>query len=64
MYKSEEIADAPKGESALAFKQKYSHTSNQVHFVGVWDTVGALGIPFSFLGFFDRKMSFTTLKWL
>ncbi|GAM59901.1 hypothetical protein JCM19232_234 [Vibrio ishigakensis] len=62
MYKSEQIADAPKGESALAFKQKYSHANNRVHFVGVWDTVGALGIPFSFLGFFDRKDEFYDTK--
>ena len=29
-----------------------------VHFVGVWDTVGALGIPFSLMGLFDGDDEF------
>jgi uncharacterized protein (DUF2235 family) len=31
------------------FRQKYSATQ-EVHFIGVWDTVGALGIPAGFVG--------------
>ena len=29
-----------------------------MHFVGVWDTVGALGIPFSLMGLFDGDDEF------
>jgi uncharacterized protein (DUF2235 family) len=34
----------PDGEQCLAFRQNYSNEVG-VHFIGVWDTVGALGIP-------------------
>ena len=30
-------------------RQKYSYTNNAIHFIGVWDTVGALGIPVGLL---------------
>jgi uncharacterized protein (DUF2235 family) len=35
---------APDGPECLEFRQKYSNEV-RVHFIGVWDTVGALGIP-------------------
>jgi hypothetical protein len=38
----------------------YSHDREKcpIHFVGVWDTVGAMGIPLSFLGLFDSNDEF------
>ncbi|TKB47864.1 DUF2235 domain-containing protein [Thalassotalea mangrovi] len=63
IYKSPVAKNAPKGEQANSFIASFCHPSNHVHFVGVWDTVGALGIPFSFMGlleshdeFYDTKM--------
>jgi uncharacterized protein (DUF2235 family) len=35
----------PTGAEATRFRASYSHDDIEVHFVGVWDTVGALGIP-------------------
>ena len=35
----------PDGREASAFKKTFSYTDVSVKFVGVWDTVGALGIP-------------------
>jgi uncharacterized protein (DUF2235 family) len=35
----------PDGREAVAFKNTFSHTDIKIKFVGVWDTVGALGIP-------------------
>lgn len=35
----------PDGREAVAFKNTFSWTDVRVKFVGVWDTVGALGIP-------------------
>jgi uncharacterized protein (DUF2235 family) len=35
---------APDGKKCTAFRKSYSHEPD-VHFLGVWDTVGALGIP-------------------
>jgi uncharacterized protein (DUF2235 family) len=35
----------PDGETARLFREKYSHPLKPIKFIGVWDTVGALGIP-------------------
>ncbi|HMK39702.1 MAG TPA: DUF2235 domain-containing protein [Bacteroidota bacterium] len=35
----------PKGREATAFRDTFSWKDSRVHFIGVWDTVGALGIP-------------------
>ncbi len=32
--------------------------SQQIHFIGVWDTVGAMGLPFSFFGLIKDKHRF------
>lgn len=34
----------------------------KIHFVGVWDTVGSLGIPLSLLGFLNKKHMFHDTK--
>lgn len=61
-YKRRGKKYAPDGEKSLEFRDKWSHPSRNVHFVGVWDTVGALGIPFSFLGLLDRQDEFHDTK--
>ena len=35
----------PDGREAVAFKYTFSYTDTPIKFIGVWDTVGALGIP-------------------
>ena len=52
IYRSREKADKPDGPNAVAFIQKFSRPINKLKFIGVWDTVGALGIPgaLSFVG--------------
>jgi uncharacterized protein (DUF2235 family) len=62
LYKKPGRINAPGGENSVAFRAQHSHRSRKVEFVGVWDTVGALGIPFSFLGFFDDKDEFYDTK--
>ena len=57
-YKRPSDPYKPEGEKAKAFRNKYSHLSREIKFVGVWDTVGAMGIPISFLGFLDDKDEF------
>ncbi len=42
------------GESALHFRGEYSQVI-QIHCVGVWDTVGALGIPLRSFGNFNQE---------
>lgn len=53
---------APQGLKSIAFRKKYAHPSREVEFVGVWDTVGAMGIPISFLGLFEDKDEFYDTK--
>ncbi len=43
---------------AAVFKTAYSAHTGKVHFIGVWDTVGALGVPTTGpLGWWTRKRS-------
>ena len=62
IYKHAGSDYAPHGRQALAFRRDYSHPADEVHFVGAWDTVGALGIPFSLMGLFDQKDEFYDTK--
>lgn len=36
------------------FRNQYCHDDNTVHFLGVWDTVGSLGIPLKPIGWIGR----------
>lgn len=58
LYKKPGKVNAPKGANSIAFRQAHSHASRKIKFVGVWDTVGAMGIPLSFLGLLDDKDEF------
>ena len=54
---------APEGKESKAFRKKHAHANScSVKFVGVWDTVGAMGIPMSFLGMFENKDEFYDTK--
>jgi len=61
-YKKSGPAFRPGGEKSKAFRVTHSHPNRTIKFVGVWDTVGALGIPFSFLGLMDRDDEFYDTK--
>jgi len=45
LYRSGDPAKRPSGEAAKAFRQAYSYPDVRIKLIGVWDTVGALGIP-------------------
>lgn len=62
IYKSPLKKNHPNGEVSKIFRDNHCHPSRKVHFVGVWDTVGALGIPFSFMGLFERHDEFYDTK--
>ena len=62
IYKSKSSPYHPGGAKAKGFRTKYSHQNREVAFIGVWDTVGALGIPFSVLGFLDGADEFYDTK--
>ncbi len=61
-YKNPGAAYAPRGSASIRFREAHSHPSREVKFVGVWDTVGAMGIPFSFLGLLEDKDEFYDTK--
>ncbi len=45
LYRSPRRDTEPGGLAATLFRRTYSHPDTEIEFVGVWDTVGALGIP-------------------
>lgn len=44
LYRSRTDTKTPRGREATLFRRSHSHEP-RIRFVGVWDTVGALGIP-------------------
>jgi uncharacterized protein (DUF2235 family) len=58
LYRDPNRDTAPGGIAAEIFRREYSHPDTMIHFVGVWDTVGSLGIPIDGL-----RMPFLTRRW-
>ena len=58
LYKKKGKRHKPGGQISKDFREEYSHRSRKIKFIGVWDTVGSLGIPFSFLGLLDDSDQF------
>ena len=45
----------PNGSLAKQFREKNSHPLERIKFIGVWDTVGSLGIPARGLQWYNKK---------
>jgi len=45
LYRSRTDRAHPRGIEARIFRRMYSHDEIDIRFIGVWDTVGSLGIP-------------------
>lgn len=58
IYKSPAKKNHPNGDAAVRFRDAHAYLDKEVYFVGAWDTVGALGIPFSFMGLFEKHDEF------
>jgi uncharacterized protein (DUF2235 family) len=51
LYRRRPKSSEPESPAARAFRAQYAVADRtEIHFVGVWDTVGALGIPAPFIG--------------
>ena len=51
LYRSRRSDFHPNSSRSVAFRRKYAVSNKSpIKFIGVWDTVGALGIPIPFLG--------------
>lgn len=49
-------SDKPSSAAAKAWRNKNSvEPKTYIHFIGVWDTVGAMGLPFSIFGLIEQK---------
>jgi uncharacterized protein (DUF2235 family) len=60
LYRSRTDTKSPKGSEARLFRRSYSYET-PIRFIGVWDTVGALGIPVDRLKLatlFNRRFKF------
>ncbi|GAA5140334.1 DUF2235 domain-containing protein [Thalassotalea piscium] len=61
-YKNGDKDYEPRSALSEMFIADNCHASKSVKFVGVWDTVGAMGIPISFLGLFEDEDEFYDTK--
>ncbi len=52
LYRGRTDATHPNSEAAMTFKSRYAYTPD-IEFVGVWDTVGSLGVPLPSLRLFS-----------
>jgi uncharacterized protein (DUF2235 family) len=50
LYRKRGAASAPASLPAVDFRARHSHPDFRITCIGVWDTVGALGIPVGLLG--------------
>ena len=60
LYRDKGNAKKPRGVEATLFRRSYSHQT-RIRFIGVWDTVGALGVPLDGLrlvNVFNRRFQF------
>jgi uncharacterized protein (DUF2235 family) len=60
LYRRRDDASQPAAAESQLFRKTYTHEADapatRVHFIGVWDTVGALGIPIGALGWISRRV--------
>ncbi|HEX3433079.1 MAG TPA: DUF2235 domain-containing protein [Solirubrobacteraceae bacterium] len=61
-YRDRTNRTRPKTIGAQLFRERYSHAGSEVYFTGVWDTVGALGIPEQIPGWKELSKVFTGWK--
>ena len=49
----------PQGQYSRSWRKRYAVADRvNIHFVGVWDTVGAMGLPFTIFGLIEDKDNF------
>jgi uncharacterized protein (DUF2235 family) len=64
LYRNNNSTTHPRGIEATLFRRSYSHEP-RIHFIGVWDTVGALGIPVDglhLIGLLNQRWQFHDTK--
>lgn len=56
LYRDRTGASSPDSEAAKKFRAAYSWPDFRIRFIGVWDTVGALGVPVTPLRFWNKQL--------
>ena len=56
LYKRRDDNSHPNAKEALVFRERYSHPDVRIKFIGVWDTVGSLGIPIKCFQQFNKEI--------
>lgn len=63
LYRDRTDLTHPDCDAMIAFKKSYAiEPETAIKFMGVWDTVGALGIPISWFNWWNRKYQFHDVK--
>ena len=63
LYRSRGPAAHPKAQASELFRRSYAVTDEvPIHFIGVWDTVGALGNPLMLNGYLTQRQAFHDTK--
>ena len=56
LYRDRNSFTAPDSDLMISFRRNYSiEDVTPIHFVGVWDTVGSLGLPLTFLRMYNME---------
>ncbi|HXX68395.1 MAG TPA: DUF2235 domain-containing protein [Polyangiaceae bacterium] len=78
MYRSRRPSNAPDGHGAIEFRRRHAKpakphpaavddegylNSPEIKFIGVWDTVGALGVPLPGFAFWKRVLPLFGISW-
>jgi len=58
LYRERGDASAPSAQQSVDFRVQHSHPDFRMSCIGVWDTVGSLGIPVGLLGRLTSHMRF------
>ena len=62
LYRRPGSVEKPKSNEMVLFRKSFTHAP-RIHFIGVWDTVGALGIPMLVnIPFLSRRWTFHDVK--
>ncbi|MFM9909147.1 MAG: DUF2235 domain-containing protein [Chitinophagaceae bacterium] len=61
LYRDRNSITHPDSDLMVAFKKRYSQIT-RIKFIGVWDTVGSLGIPVKMLMWFNKEHQFHDVK--
>jgi uncharacterized protein (DUF2235 family) len=62
LYRSRDPGAHPEAERSVEFRERYCHPASAITFVGVWDTVGALGVPLGFARYLVKLYGLATGK--